>query len=180
MKIETVAIYGGGSWTKNNPAYQDAFLVGKILAQCGCTVINGGYGGAMYASALGVSLAHGRVIGHVLKDAPSLFPNEYCTKLVHYSDRIKRLIGLITIPDACVVVLGGKGTFAEFFIVWDMVDTRTIPKKPIVVLGKAWKKLRSFLAREGFSLKEKDWSEITIIENPEEIVSALGLTLLGG
>src|SRR5690606_16486103 len=59
----TVSVYGGGSPKPGDPAYQQAYELGRLLAEAGYTVMTGGYSGTMEATSRGAKEAGGYVIG---------------------------------------------------------------------------------------------------------------------
>ena len=51
--MPVVTVFGGSHVQEGGPEYASARDLGKLLAQAGYTVCNGGYGGVMEASARG-------------------------------------------------------------------------------------------------------------------------------
>ncbi len=88
----TVAVFGSGSAPPDHPVLGEAERLGKGLAEAGCTLMNGGYGGTMEASSRGARKAAGEVIG-VTMDlfAPRLQPNQWLTKEQRVKDFFPRL-----------------------------------------------------------------------------------------
>src|SRR5947209_20617472 len=58
-----VAVFGSSAAGHDSPECRAAFEVGRLLAEAGCAVINGGYGGVMEASARGAREAGGATLG---------------------------------------------------------------------------------------------------------------------
>ena len=63
MSEKTITIFGTGRAKAGDAAYELAYELGKMLAEAGFTVTNGGYGGTMLAAAKGAAEAGGRTIG---------------------------------------------------------------------------------------------------------------------
>jgi len=63
MSKKTITIFGTSKAGESDSAYILAYETGRLLAQAGLTVANGGYGGTMLAAAKGASEAGGEVIG---------------------------------------------------------------------------------------------------------------------
>lgn len=55
-----ITVFGGAQPQTGTPAYQEAYLLGKILAGAGHTVLTGGYMGTMEAISRGAAEAGGR------------------------------------------------------------------------------------------------------------------------
>ena len=58
-----ITVFGGSQPKPGDPVYQDALLLGKMLAQKGYILLNGGYIGTMEALSRGAVEAGGHVIG---------------------------------------------------------------------------------------------------------------------
>ena len=59
---KVVAVFGGGAPQPGSPAYIEAQRLGRLLAQAGYNVLNGGYSGTMEAVSRGAIEAGGHVI----------------------------------------------------------------------------------------------------------------------
>ena len=87
-----ITIFGGAQPQPNSPAYEEARLLGELLAQRGHTVLTGGYIGTMEAVSRGASEAGGHVIGVTCEDIEAwraVSPNQW----VKEERRSKTLIG---------------------------------------------------------------------------------------
>ena len=58
-----ITLFGTGKAEPGDSTYTLAYETGKILAQAGFTIANGGYGGTMLAEAKGAAEAGGEIIG---------------------------------------------------------------------------------------------------------------------
>lgn len=68
---KTIACLGGGKGKEGDAQYDAMVEVGRLLAQRGCTVITGGFGGAgMEAPAKGAKEAGGTAIGYTMLGKP--------------------------------------------------------------------------------------------------------------
>jgi len=63
MTGETITIFGTSGARLGDSAYMLAYQTGKLLAQAGFVIANGGYGGTMEAAAKGAAEAGGKIIG---------------------------------------------------------------------------------------------------------------------
>ena len=63
MAEKIVAIFGAGNVDSGDKVYQLAEKLGRLLAEAGFTIINGGYGGTMLAAAKGAASVGGKTIG---------------------------------------------------------------------------------------------------------------------
>ena len=58
-----VTVFGGSEPRPGEPAYEEAFRLGRMIGQKGYTVLTGGYVGTMEAVSRGAAEAGGHVIG---------------------------------------------------------------------------------------------------------------------
>ncbi|OGN98780.1 MAG: hypothetical protein A2Z71_00395 [Chloroflexi bacterium RBG_13_50_21] len=153
-----VTVFGGSLAKPDDPVYQDALRLGKLLAQAGYTVLNGGYIGTMEAVSRGVSEAGGHVIGVTCEQIEAWRPvkaNPWVMEEWHYASLQERMIALIENCDACLALPGGVGTLAEITLTWNLLLTRILPPRPLILIGSGWKAtVRKFLAEQGIYIPE--------------------------
>ena len=79
VSIKKITIFGSSQPKLSSETYEDARKIGFAIAKAGWTVINGGYGGVMEASALGAKEAGGATIGITTQTfvARGILPNPY-------------------------------------------------------------------------------------------------------
>jgi uncharacterized protein (TIGR00730 family) len=172
-KTPVITIFGSSHPVSGEPAYQTAYLIGKLTAQSGFIVCNGGYGGIMEASASGAKDAGGKTIGVVTKFFDKEI-NRYIDQKIIANTLIERLQKLIELGDAYVVLAGGTGTLLEFSAVWEYMNKKVIDVKPFIVVGDFWlslvKQFQNELTHEGLHEAAKF---VTIVSTPQECVDAL-------
>jgi uncharacterized protein (TIGR00730 family) len=185
--MKTVTVFGSALPGEGSNAYAEARRLGRLLAEAGYAVCNGGYGGLMDASARGARDAGGHTVGItcVIWPRPA---NPYIVEEVRTQDFPGRLMTLIERGDAYIVLPGGTGTLAELALVWEMMNkgslARTVGgRKPLLVMAPYWQPVIDCLRQEG-QLKNGDsnWSSpameiVTLIERPEQAVEELGKSL---
>jgi uncharacterized protein (TIGR00730 family) len=110
--MKTVTIFGSALPAPSSAAYREAQRLGRLLAEAGYSVCNGGYAGLMEASARGAREAGGHTIGITC----SVWPrpaNPHIVEEVRTRNFPERLMTLIERGDAYIVLPGGTGTLAE-------------------------------------------------------------------
>lgn len=132
-----IAVYGSSAITQDSPGAEEAYRIGKLLAEAKFAVCNGGYCGAMEAASRGAKEALGEVIGVTTDSLSFRTPNPHLTRVIHTSDLLERLSVLMRTSDAYIVLDGGVGTLAELFMAWNLVAIGW--KKPIIIVGDALK-----------------------------------------
>jgi uncharacterized protein (TIGR00730 family) len=139
MDKKVVTVFGSGDVKPLEELYQTAYNLGRIIAELGLTLCNGGYGGTMEASARGAVEAGGRTIGVTCTAFGRGAPNPYVRQEVPTFDLFQRLQMLIRLGRAYVVLPGGTGTLAELALVWELLNKGLLRgERPLIVLGDSW------------------------------------------
>lgn len=150
--MKTVSIFGSSLPQEGSAAYEDARRLGRLLAEAGFAVSNGGYGGLMEASARGAREAGGHTIGVTCEIWPAQ-ANRWIAEEVRAPSFLMRLTTLIERGDAYIVLPGGTGTLAELALVWEMMNKSALSKtvggrKPLVVMVPYWQPVIECLNQE--------------------------------
>ena len=142
MTDRTIAIFGTSRVGPGEPAYVLAYEAGKLLAEAGFTIANGGYGGTMLAAAKGAAEAGGTTIGVTCSAFKGSKANEYISREIATDSLDERLDTLIKLGQGYVVLPGGTGTLLELAKVWELKNKGFLEEdKPIILLGEFWKPL---------------------------------------
>jgi uncharacterized protein (TIGR00730 family) len=170
MDKQTITIFGTSKTKERDYAYVLAYETGKLLAQAGFTIANGGYGGTMLAAAKGASEAGGEVIGVTCSAFKNSRPNKYISREVDTVSLDERLDRLIQLGQAYVVLPGGTGTLLELAKVWELKNKGFLKAdKPIILLGRFWKSLVDLIATE-----DSDSSRYVRLANqPQQVVGLI-------
>jgi uncharacterized protein (TIGR00730 family) len=150
--MKTVTIFGSSLPAEDNATYAEARHLGRLLAEQGLVVCNGGYAGLMEASSRGAREAGGHTIGVTCSIWSSL-ANRWVAEEVRTSSFPERIITLIERGDAYVVLPGGTGTLAELALAWEMMNKSTLSRtvggrKPLLVMESYWKPVIDCLNQE--------------------------------
>ena len=149
MTGKIITIFGTGRAREGDSVYALAYEVGKLLAQAGFTIANGGYGGTMLAAAKGAAEAGGEIIGVTCSAFKNSTANEYVSREIVTSSLDERLDTLIELGQAYVVLPGGTGTLLELAKVWELKNKGFLKtNKPIILLGGFWKPLVDSVATD--------------------------------
>jgi uncharacterized protein (TIGR00730 family) len=175
---KAVAVFGSSEPRPPSPAWHQAYDVGRLLAETGFVVVNGGYGGVMEASARGAREAGGRTIG-VTTTAFAFrgAANPWIETERRERDLFDRTRGLIEEAAGFVVLPGRSGTLAELGLVWALHKAGLLGGKPIQLVGQVWEDLLPHLRR--LDLLDAAVLEITeIARGPGQAVERLATLLL--
>jgi uncharacterized protein (TIGR00725 family) len=177
LNKKIVTVFGSSKPDEGSEEYRTAYELGKLLAQAGYVICNGGYGGTMEASAHGAKDANGRTIG-IVTNYFARIANPFIDQIIEEKSLIDRLLKLIEIGDAYIVLKGSTGTLLEFSMIWEFMNKSVMKQKPTFVLGNFWKPvietLNTELAHEGL---ENVTRFITHLDNAEECVRLLKSSL---
>ena len=181
--MTTITIFGSSLPREGGESYQEALRLGRLLAEAGFAVCNGGYGGLMEATAQGAREAGGHTIGVTC----TLWPqkaNPWIQEEVSTASFSERLMTLIERGDAYVVLPGGTGTLAELALAWEMMNksslSRTVGgRKPLLVMAPYWQPVIDCLKQEGIlNSGHPGWQSpamdiVTLVRNAEEAAEIL-------
>jgi uncharacterized protein (TIGR00730 family) len=194
-KMPTVTIFGSSLPVEGSSAYADARKVGRLCAEFGFAVCNGGYGGLMEASARGAREAGGAAIG-VTCEIWTSPANRWITENVRTRTYLERIMTLIERGDAYLVLPGGTGTLAELALVWEMMNKSMLSgslggRKPLLVWAPYWQPVIECLNQEThlgarsappFDRQARAMEIITLVNDADQAAEKLRevLTRLGG
>jgi uncharacterized protein (TIGR00730 family) len=141
-----VAVIGSARIDPGDPRHDAAIRLGAALAAEGWTVMTGGYGGLMGATAEGAVSNGGHTVGLPMRAWEHLTPHPGNTELRwsdDYSERMRHLLQ----ADVVVALPGGVGTLAEASAVWAAVQTEP-GSAALVVVGAGWGRLLEAFAAD--------------------------------
>src|SRR5215467_12258791 len=110
---------------------EEAEAVGRLLAECGATVVTGGRGEVMAAASRGAKEAGGTTIGILPTEAREAM-NEWVDYVVVTGIGHGRNLAVVASGDAVIAVGGRYGTLAEIGFALTL-------GRPVVVLEPGWK-----------------------------------------
>ncbi|OHB58007.1 MAG: hypothetical protein A2173_09385 [Planctomycetes bacterium RBG_13_44_8b] len=149
MNKKVITIFGTSRVKDGDSVFELAYELGKLCAEAGFTIANGGYGGTMLAAAKGAKSAGGKTIGVTCSAFGRSGPNEFITEEIQTGSLIERLDKLITLGNAYVVLPGGTGTLLELAQIWELTNKGFVnPPKPIILIGDFWRPLAELMAKD--------------------------------
>ena len=136
-----ITIFGGAQPAEGTKAYEEARLLGSLLAQNGHTVLTGGYMGTMEAVSRGAHEANGHVIGVTCIDIENWRGsklNQWVKEEIRKQTLIERLHILTSNCDAAMALPGGAGTLTEVSLMWNLMIVQSLPRRPLILIGSGW------------------------------------------
>jgi len=149
MSDKIVTIFGTSRAKAGDAIFTLAMEIGRLLAQAGFTIANGGYGGTMLAAAKGAAEAGGEIIGVTCSAFKPSRANKYVTREIVTGSLDERLDTLVKLGRAYIVLPGGTGTLLELAKVWELKNKGFLKtEKPIILLGGFFKPLVELIATD--------------------------------
>ena len=172
-----IVVFGGRHPVEGDQEYTEARKLGSLLTAANYAVMSGGYAGAMAAVSRGALEAGGIAIGVTMEIFRDLAPNPYLTHEVRTRDFFERLQVLTSHATGFIALRGGMGTLTEISLIWNMLQTKTMPEKPIILVGKLWRPLLEAVAGHLF-ISKAELDLFQYADDVEEAVSQLAESTL--
>jgi uncharacterized protein (TIGR00730 family) len=173
-----VTIFGSARTPPGDPYYQAAVELAKGLAKHKLAVITGGGPGIMEAANRGASRVKGKSVGLNIELPHEQKGNRYANVPIHFHYFFSRKVCFVKYSIAFVFMPGGFGTLDELFEVVTLVQTRRIPRFPIICFGREhWSGLirwmKSRLEEKSKFISPGDLDLITLTDDPQEVVDII-------
>jgi len=170
-----VTVFGSARTRPEDPDYQKAEALGRLLVKAGFSIITGGGPGIMEAANKGAAEAGGYSVGLNIKLPLEQEPNPYSKIRLEFRYFFVRKVMLAKYSVAFVFFPGGFGTMDEMFEILTLVQTKKIRPVPIVLVDRQfWKPLYNWLTKTLIptgKISEQDLQIFAILDEPEEIVN---------
>jgi uncharacterized protein (TIGR00730 family) len=171
----SVTFFGSARFNESHPSYVRARgLARRIVEETGYAVITGGAGGIMEAANRGAYEAGGKSIGMNIVLPQEQRMNEFLTAHIRFYYFFVRKVALSFSAEAYIYFPGGYGTMDEFFEIVTLMQTRKIPKVPIICVGSDfWKNIDTLSAtlRDDFkTISPGDEKTYHIADSDDEIL----------
>ncbi len=169
-----VTVFGSARVKPEDPYYQMAEKLGRLLVQNGFSVITGGGPGIMEAANKGAAEAGGQSVGMNIKLPFEQKPNPYANLQIDYKYFFIRKVMFVKYAVAYIIMPGGYGTMDEFFEALTLIQTKRVKSFPVIVMGREyWQGLldwrKSVMLHKNMILPF-DVEMIQIMDEPEEVV----------
>ncbi len=102
-----------------------------------------------------------------------LQPNRFITREIRTRDFFERLRVLTSQADGFIALRGGMGTLTEVGLIWNMLQTGTMRRKPMILMGECWKPLLESVA-DHLVVSPADLSLLHFADSAQAVVALLG------
>jgi len=180
---KSVTILGSARSKEDNLYYKRARELSRKICKLGYTIITGGGPGIMEAGNRGAFESCCNSVGINIELPSEQILNPYTTQSMGFHYFFTRKVVLFFSAEAYVFFPGGFGTMDEFFELITLIQTKKIPKVPVILVGKEyWGALDKFIKTElrdkNKTISENDVNIYQIIDNDDEILEILKNTPL--
>lgn len=172
-----VSVFGSARTGEGTEEYELSRAVGRELVGAGYAVITGGGPGAMEGANRGATEAGGTSVGLGIELPHEQGMNEWVGIGIDFRYFFARKVMFVKYAQGFIVVPGGMGTLDELFEALTLVQTETITRFPIVLVGRDfWGRLvdwlRDTLAARGM-ISPQDLDLVSVVDTAEEAVAAV-------
>ena len=131
-----VSVFGSARTHPDDPQYQQAQEVARLLAQAGFAIITGAGPGIMEAANKGAKAAGGRSIGCNIELPFEQGANPYVDTVVNFRYFFVRKTMFVKYSVAFIIFPGGFGTLDELFEALTLIQTGKIYQFPVILFGR--------------------------------------------
>lgn len=173
-----VSVFGSARTPASDPAYKQAFQVGRMLAQEGFAVITGGGGGIMEAANKGALESGGISIGLNIKIPHEQTANPFVTAGLEFDYFFARKVMFVKYALGVVCFPGGFGTLDELCEVLTLIQTQKTKPSPVVLIDtEFWRPLvdwmTNMLLKRRKTISPEDLSLFYLTDDIEEAVNRM-------
>jgi uncharacterized protein (TIGR00730 family) len=172
-----VTIFGSARTHPDDPQYQAAEEVARLLAEAGFAIITGAGPGIMEAANKGARAAKGQSIGCNIELPFEQGANPYVDTLVNFRYFFVRKTMFIKYSNAFIIFPGGFGTLDEAFEALTLIQTGKIYQFPVILFGRHYwagliRWLQSRVLTEG-KISPGDLDLMLLTDDPQEAAHAV-------
>jgi uncharacterized protein (TIGR00730 family) len=172
-----VTIFGSARTHPEDPQYQAAYEVARLLAEAGFAIITGAGPGIMEAANKGAKEVGGRSIGCNIELPFEQGANPYVDTLINFRYFFVRKTMFIKYANAFIIFPGGFGTLDEAFEALTLIQTGKIYQFPVILFGRHYwagliRWLQSRVLGEG-KISAGDLDLMLLTDDPQEAAHAV-------
>ncbi len=172
---KSVTFFGSSRLTPDSSHYHEAYRLSKRIAtELGYSIITGGGPGIMEAANKGAFDAGNKSVGLNINIPHEQHTNDYMNDSIEFNYFFARKSVLNFAAEAYVFFPGGYGTLDELFGVLTLIQTRKIPRIPVILFGSDFwspivKVLNDDLLNKHHTIEGED-IELFKMTNSEDLV----------
>ncbi|MFZ2038717.1 MAG: TIGR00730 family Rossman fold protein [Minisyncoccia bacterium] len=175
---KSVTFFGSARFGEGSEWYEKCrSLSNKISKETGYTIVSGGGPGIMEAVNRGAIEAGGTTIGYGIKLPHEQTFNKYVSDFRNFNYFFVRKVLMNYSAEAYIICPGGFGTMDEFFGILTLIQTKKIPRVPIILFCKKyWDEsltpLFDYFIKEG-AISQEDMDFFVTTDDMDKIVQII-------
>jgi uncharacterized protein (TIGR00730 family) len=174
---KAVTIFGSARLKENHKMYKLAEKTAFLLGKEGYAVITGGGPGIMEAANKGAKESGTESVGLNIELPFEQVPNKYITLLLDFHYFFCRKFMFLKYAKAFVIFPGGFGTLDELFESITLIQTKRMPRFPVILVGKAyWQTMMDWVDKTILAEKcvsQEDLDIVQIVDTPEQVLKVV-------
>ena len=176
---KSVTFFGSARLGEHTKDYQHVRgIARRIVEDLGYAVTTGRGPGIMEAANRGAYEAGGNSLGLTIELPHEQSTNPYVTDFVDFFYFFSRKVCMTYSAEAFIYGAGGFGTFDELFEILTLIQTKKIPRVPVILTGsKYWKPIEAVIKKQLLdayrTIGEEDLKLYTITDDVDEIISII-------
>ena len=172
-----VSIFGSARTKPDDPNYQKAEEIARLLSDSGFAVVSGGGPGIMEAVNKGGKRGRAPSVGLNIELPGEQKPNDYQDVELHFRHFFSRKVMFVKYASAYVVMPGGFGTLDELVESLTLIQTGKTRHIPVILVDSSfWAGLlewfRDTLVERGV-INAEDLDLMQICDEPKDVVEAI-------
>lgn len=181
-----MTIFGSARFPKDHPCCKQARLIAQHFASQGFSIVTGGGPSIMEAANQGAyestSKSSYRSIGINIELPKEQHINPYVTLNLKERYFFVRKVLLSRYSEAYIIFPGGFGTLDEFFEVITLIQTKKMPPRPVILMGRDyWQGLMAWIQNTMVQQETIDAHDLHLlhwVDTAEEAIEILERALL--
>jgi len=175
----SVSVFGSSMIKPDHKYFKSAEeICARITKELGYTIVNGGGPGIMDAASRGAKDGGGMAVGLRINHVRESIMETSATESVNFSYFFVRKALLSFAAEAYIFFPGGFGTFDELFSILTLIQTKKIPRVPVILIhSEFWSPLLSFIKEnmhEKALMLETDAINICeITDSPDRVIDII-------
>lgn len=175
----SVSIFGSARTREDTQYYNMACEIAQKITEQGFGVITGGGPGIMEAANKGAQAGGGKSVGAGISLPHEQGMNMYVDRdyVINFKYFFVRKVMFVKYAQGFIVFPGGFGTLDEFFEALTLIQTDTISRIPVVLIGSEyWSGLIDWMKHtliENKTISPKDVDLFTLTDDPDAAVNII-------
>ena len=172
-----VTVFGSARVSQGHPAYEQARVTGRLLAEAGFAVVTGGGPGVMEAANRGAQEGGGVSVGFNIELPHEQHSNPYIDIGLTFNHFYARKTMFVKAAEGFVIFPGGFGTLDELFESLTLIQTGKVLHFPVVLFdGGYWQPLLDWVRErplEEGMVSPDDVELLMLTDDPPEAVATI-------